>query len=137
MMETCQNISGMVDFAHELLPFLTRLDEYLLSFRSDLIPGHVTAQLGHVLVGYLAGRPSHLVLQPQALLPAQWPHRLVEKELSATGYPISGWARCIAIFVLREERTPRRQAQRPGLLGSVDQLKAVYPESGLGWCQTI
>lgn len=58
-------------------------------------------------------------------------YRLIEKELCAIGYPITSWARAIAIFIMHSKNellNSRLNDQQ--LLGKLEDFKRIFPEIG-------
>ncbi|KAI1728879.1 eukaryotic mediator 12 subunit domain-containing protein [Ditylenchus destructor] len=131
MMENCQNYQGIVTLTLELIPQLIYLERVLATFHSDCMPGTIASQLAYVLAGCLADHFHYFLYSKEASNIVNGLYRLIEKELRAVGYPITGWARAIAAFIYhaRSELLGAQLNDQP-LLGSIDEFRKIFPESG-------
>uniref|UniRef100_A0A915DDE1 Mediator complex subunit Med12 LCEWAV-domain domain-containing protein n=1 Tax=Ditylenchus dipsaci TaxID=166011 RepID=A0A915DDE1_9BILA len=91
MLESCGDLHELLTLAVELIPKLIRLEKVLATFHSDCMPGTIACQLAYVIVGYLAEHFYYFLYSKEASTIVNGLYRVVEKELCAVGYPITGW----------------------------------------------
>ncbi|CAJ0583249.1 unnamed protein product, partial [Mesorhabditis spiculigera] len=99
LFETSQYIFGILEFLLKMIPLLQQVEGVVYRSTVDVIPGAVSCQLANVCVGYLAKHWNYFIHCPEASQIINGLYFMIEREIRARDYPITGFARAIAVFI--------------------------------------
>uniref|UniRef100_A0AC34F0B6 Mediator complex subunit Med12 LCEWAV-domain domain-containing protein n=1 Tax=Panagrolaimus sp. ES5 TaxID=591445 RepID=A0AC34F0B6_9BILA len=101
MAEAAQCIGWTISFFLECFPLFLSAEKILDSVRTDLAPGTFSSQQCFAIVGFLAEHYKYFLLSKEAIKICNALFRIIEPAIRAEDYPINGWTKAIAGFLIQ------------------------------------